>query len=537
MKLLSTWRDDLPASVVVVFVAIPLCLGIALASGAPPFAGLLAGIIGGLLVGGLSGSPLGVSGPAAGLAVIVATALAELGSFETFLLAVVLAGVIQVALGFLRAGMLGYFFPSSVIKGMLSGIGLLIFLKQIPHAVGYDSDPEGDFAFRQADGDTTFGSLVHMFDSIETSAVLVTAISLAILLLWEKVLSKKGKIFQLVQGPLVAVAFGIGFELFTAEFAPSFRLSAEHLVSVPTLDSLGEVGNLLVLPDWSQIGNGTVWVVALTIALVASLETLLCVAATDKLDPAKRVTPTNRELVAQGVGNFASGLIGGLPVTQVIVRSSANIQSGGKSKLSAILHGAWLLVFVLLIPGVLNLIPLAVLASILFLVGYKLAKPALFKQMWALGPEQFVPFIATILGIVFTDLLIGIGIGLVCGLMFILQRNYLNSHFLHIEESDPEGRRHRIKMRLAEEVTFLNKGAVMKTLHEAPNGSLLTIDMSACVVMDHDIKEVIEDFRETAVLRDIEVRVTGGPDLEQRNRHRARMSSLDLNIPKETTNV
>ena len=516
MKPLQNLRFDVPASIVVVFVAVPLCLGIALASGAPLFSGLIAGVVGGLVVGLISGSPLGVSGPAAGLAVIVLSAIETLGSFQTFLLAVVLAGVMQLALGLIRAGMLGYFFPSSVIKGMLSGIGIIIVLKQIPHAFGYDADPEGELSFVQPDGETTLSELSRMLDAIEPTAIVITVVSLAILLLWERVLVPKSNAFRVVPGPLAAVLFGIGFQAVATWLAPSYALETSHLVNVPVA-GFDEPGKLVTTPVWSEIGNGAVWVTAVTIAIVASLETLLCVAATDKLDPWKRVTPTNRELVAQGTGNIVSGLIGGLPITQVIVRSSANIQSGGRTKTSAILHGVWLLLFVVAVPALLNMIPLAVLASILLVVGYKLAKPALFRQMWSLGPAQFVPFVVTILGLVFTDMLIGIGVGLAVAILVILRRNYMNSHFLHIEESDPEGRRHTVHMQLAEEVTFLNKGAVQKELNAVADGSVVVIDISACVEIDHDILEVIEDFKANAASRDIEIQVVQEPPRPRRS--------------------
>lgn len=505
MKALQTLRQDLPASVVVVFVAVPLCLGIALASGAPLIAGLIAGIIGGLVVGIISGSALGVSGPAAGLAVIVLLAIEDLG-FETFLLAVVIAGGFQILLGIARAGVLGYFFPSSVIRGMLAGIGIIIVLKQIPHAFGYDEDPEGDLRFSQPDGETTLSEISRTFDAIEPSALLVAGVALGILLLWERVLSKRGRIFQWIQGPLVAVLFGIVYQFVTTRFAPGWALEAKHLVSVPVPDGIAEFMELIRTPNWSRIGEPAIWVTALTLAIVGSLETLLCLEATDKLDPEKRVTPANRELVAQGVGNMLSGAIGGLPITQVIVRSSANIQSGARSKLSAILHGALLLIFVVVLPHVLNLVPLAVLASILFVVGYKLAKPALFAKMYSLGWSQFTPFMVTILGIVFTDLLTGIALGMAVAVVIILKRNYLNSHFLHIEESDASSR-HSVRLTLSEEVTFLNKGAILRELSRIPDGSRVRIDTSGCFVLDHDVAEVIEDFKMSAAARDIQVEV------------------------------
>ncbi len=507
MNLLRHLRNDLPASMVVFFVAVPLCLGIALASGAPLFSGLIAGIVGGIVVGAISGSSLGVSGPAAGLAVIVLLAIERLGAFPTFLLAVFLAGLIQLVMGLGRAGVLGYFFPSSVIKGMLAGIGVIIVLKQIPHAFGYDADPEGELQFVQPDGENTLSSIWSTLDHIQLGACIVAAVALGILILWDTVLVKKSNLFKIVPGPLVAVSFGIAFQALAPSLFPSLALSGDHLVQVPVPKTWGEVGNLITTPDWSQWSNPAVWTVAITIAVVASLETLLCVAATDKLDPDKHVTPTNRELVAQGSGNMVSGLIGGLPITQVIVRSSANIQSGGKTKTSAILHGVWLAVFVLMLPWLLNMIPLAVLASILFVVGYKLARPALFKQMWGLGMAQFLPFIVTILGIVFTDLLTGIGIGMALAIFVILRRNYLNSHFLHIEESDDADQRHHVRMKLSEEVTFLNKGAIIKELDAVPAGSKVTIDTTACVSIDQDILEVINEFKQNAPSRDIEVSV------------------------------
>jgi MFS superfamily sulfate permease-like transporter len=502
---LAHWRQDLPASIVVFFVAVPLCLGIALASGAPLISGLIAGIVGGIVVGGLSGSPLGVSGPAAGLAVIVLTAINDLQAFETFLLAVVLAGVIQIGLGAMGLGILGYFFPSSVIKGMLAGIGILIVLKQIPHAFGHDSDPEGDLNFVQPDGDTTFGALQSTLADITPSAVIVSVTCLAILILWESVLSKRSKIFRLIQGPLVAVAFGIGFQLITSRFFPSMALEANHLVTVPVAENFSHFLGLMTHPDWSQIGNSAVWIAAATMAVVASLETLLCVEATDKLDPDKRVTPTNRELFAQGIGNVGSGLIGGLPITQVIVRSSANIQSGGRTKLSAILHGVFLLVFVSLLPGILNLIPLAALASILFVVGYKLARPTLFKQMWNQGMAQFLPFLITIVAMVRTDLLTGIGLGMAAAIFAILRSHYLNSHFLHISESDNESGVREVRMELAEEVTFLNKGAITKELKSISDGTVVYLDASNSVFIDPDVLEILADFEASASNRGITV--------------------------------
>ncbi|MBU2975141.1 SulP family inorganic anion transporter [Zobellia sp. B3R18] len=500
----KTLKSDLPASIVVFFVALPLCLGIALASGAPLFSGLIAGIIGGVVVGALSGSNIGVSGPAAGLAAIVLTAIGTLGGFENFLVAVVLGGIIQVVFGVLKAGIIGYYFPSSVIKGMLTGIGIIIILKQIPHFFGYDPDPEGDWAFFQVDGENTFSEIFNTVNNISPGATLVAIIGLSILLLWDKVLSKKGKIFQLVQGPLVAVAIGIIFFIVTQN-SEVLAISSDHLVSVPIPEDAASFLGQFSFPNFAAIINPQVWITAFTIALVASLETLLCVEATDKLDPQKNVTPTNRELLAQGTGNILSGLIGGLPITQVIVRSSANIQSGGKSKLSAIIHGFLLLISVILIPRLLNMIPLSVLAAILFIVGYKLAKPALFAKMYKLGWKQFVPFTVTVAGIVFTDLLVGISLGLAVGIVVILIKSYQNSHFLHIE--DVSNGKHKIKMTLAEEVTFFNKGAILKELDSLPRDTYLELNLLQTRYLDLDIIEILDDFSIKAKERNIDIQL------------------------------
>jgi MFS superfamily sulfate permease-like transporter len=498
-------RHDLPASVVVFFVAVPLCLGIALASGAPLFSGLIAGVVGGVVVGVLSRSSLGVSGPAAGLAVIVLEAITDLGGFETFLVAVVIAGGLQIALGIARAGEVAYFFPSSVIKGMLSGIGLLIIFKQIPHALGWDANPSGDLAFVQADGETTISEIARALGHIEPSALLVSSIALIILLSWENLLAPRARFFRLVQGPLVAVAFGISFQLLALRFAPGWALGVDHLVSVPVPQDLSEFTGLFAGPDWSQLGNPAVYTTAVILAVVASLETLLSVEATDKLDPQKRVTPTNRELVAQGTGNIVSGLMGGLPVTQVIIRSSANIQSGARSKVSAIIHGVLLLVFALALPMLLNLIPLAVLASILLVVGYKLARLSLFVSMYRMGPNQFVPFVVTIGAMLASDLLTGVILGLLVAMSLILHRNYVNSHFLHIETRDEPDARHRVRIRFAEQVTFLSRGAILRQLSEIPDGSHVVLDLSRTVAIDQDVLEIVEDLESASESRDLVV--------------------------------
>jgi SulP family sulfate permease len=496
-------KSDLPASIVVFFVAVPLCLGIALASGAPLFAGIIAGIVGGIVVGVASGSALGVSGPAAGLAVIVLTSIASLGSWTTFLLAVFIAGVIQLIMGFAKAGFIAYFFPSSVIKGMLTGIGLLIIIKQIPHALGYDKDAEGDLAFAPTGvGENSLSALTSAFQHVTPGAVLISVISLAILILWDAVLSKKHKIFQLIQGPIVVVILGIVMNYMYQTGALNFSLSKDQLVQLPVASTMNEFFNQFTFPDFTQLTNLEVYKVALVLAIVASLETLLCVEATDKLDPYKRVTPTNRELKAQGLGNVISGLIGGLPITQVIVRSSANINFGAKTKMSAILHGVFLLISAVTIAGVMNMIPLASLAAILLMVGYKLAKPSLFKQMYKLGWEQFVPFTATVVAILFTDLLRGITIGLLFGIFYTLRHSYRNSHHIENVKTMEDGREvHHLV--LAEEVSFFNKASVLNTLNALPENSKVIIDFGKSKAVAHDVIELIDDFKANAKTRNI----------------------------------
>ena len=503
-NLFKELKNDLPASIVVFFVAVPLCLGIALASGAPLFSGIIAGIVGGIVVGIASGSPLGVSGPAAGLAVIVLTSIAAIGSWTAFLLAVVIAGIIQLALGFAKAGFIAYFFPSSVIKGMLTGIGLLIILKQIPHALGWDKDAEGDDAFLQADGQNTFSEITQALDFVTPGAFLIAAISLAILILWDKVLIKKHKIFQLIQGPIVVVVLGIVMNYLFKAGTLNFSLAEDQVVRLPVANNLSDFFSFFTFPDFSAITNFEVWKIAVVLAIVASLETLLCVEATDKMDPSKRVTPTNRELKAQGLGNIVSGLIGGLPVTQVIVRSSANISFGGKTKLSAILHGVFLLISAITIASLMNMIPLASLAAILLMVGYKLAKPVLFKQMYKLGWEQFIPFMATVVGILATDLLKGITIGMLFGIFYTLRHSYRNSHYMKETVTTEEG--HEVHhLVLAEEVSFFNKASVIKELEEIPKNSKVIIDCTKSKSIAHDVVELIRDYRSSAKLKNITV--------------------------------
>ncbi|MFT4876588.1 MAG: MFS superfamily sulfate permease-like transporter [Bacteroidia bacterium] len=510
----SKLKNDLPAGLVVFLVAVPLCLGIAAVSGVPAFSGLIAGIIGGIVVGALSGSSLGVSGPAAGLAVIIFDAIDQMKlnvaetatqdvfaeAFQMFLLAVVIAGVIQVILGFINGGIIGYYFPSSVIKGMLAGIGLTIFLKEVPHALGYDKDIEGDMDFWQVDGENTFSEILNAFGNPDFGATIIAFVGIAILILWQQKFINKFKFSTIIQGPLVAILAGIG--LVFAFKGGSHEMIAEHLVNVPVAKNTNDFLSFFTFPNFGAITNVLVWKTAAVIAVVASLETLLCVEATDKLDPEKSITPTNRELKAQGVGNILSGLIGGLPITQVIVRSSANIQSGGKTKMSAIIHGFFILGFVALLPEVLNLVPRASLAAILLIVGYKLANPAIFKEMWAEGKSQFIPFIVTIFFIIFKDLLWGVGIGLVVAIFEILYLNYKKPYLV---DADLVKDNNQFHFQLAEDVTFLHKANILATLNKVPNGSKVIIDGKKSISIHPDVREIIRDFETHAQYSDITV--------------------------------
>ncbi len=514
-NIFSNWRSDAPASLVVFLVALPLCLGVALAStGENPvlFSGIIAGVVGGIVVGFFSGSRLGVSGPAAGLITIVLGAIATLGSFEAFLVSVVIAGVLQVIAGFLGAGVIGNYFPSSVIKGMLAAIGLTLILKEIPHLVGYDKDFMGDESFLQADGENTFSEIFKALEFISPGAVIIAVISLAILILFDRPFMKKIALFKFVPGALIVVVLGVVINgIFTSSF-PELAMSGEHLVTLPVAESFSDIKSFLIFPDFSALTNPNVYAIAFTIALVASLESLLSVEATDKLDPEKNATPTNQELKAQGIGNFVSGMLGGLPVTQVIVRSSANINAGGKSKLSTILHGVLLFLCVILIPNILNMIPYASLAAILMMVGYKLSSVSLYQKMYKLGWDQFLPFIATIIGVLLTDLLKGIAIGLVFAVFFILRKNYRNNY--KIEEGTENGKP-LIRIQLSEEVTFLNKGSILESLYKVPANSHLIIDGSNSKAIDYDVLEVIQEFRtHTAEERNIKVTTFRVPKVE-----------------------
>ena len=500
------FRTDILSGLVVFLVALPLCLGIALASGAPLFAGIIAGIIGGIVVGFLSNSHISVSGPAAGLTAIVLVAISTLGSFEAFLLAVILAGLMQIALGFAKAGTISNYFPSNVIEGMLAAIGIIIILKQLPHAIGYDKDNEGDFFFIEKEtGHNTFSALFDAVNYSHLGAILVTLISLAILIAWTKVAFLKK--LTVLPGALVAVVISVILnEIFKAT-GSSLAISQEHLVSLPLPTSFADFLGQFSRPDFSAITNVNVWVVAATIAAVASIETLLCIEAADKMDPLKRFTNTNTELKAQGVGNLVSGLIGGMPLTSVIVRTSANANAGAKTKISAIAHGVFLLVSVIAIPTVLNKIPLACLAAILLMTGWKLANPSVFKHMWESGKFQFTPFIFTVVAVVFTDLLKGVAIGLGVSIFFILRANMRLAYFFK-KELHHTGE--TIYIDLAQEVSFLNKAAIKQTLAHLPENSNVVINAADTLYIDHDVLELIRDFVETGSKdKDITVNLVG----------------------------
>lgn len=502
MNLRSFWSSDFPASVVVFLVALPLCLGIALASGAPLFSGVLAGIVGGIVVGSLSGSSLSVSGPAAGLTSIVSLAIIDLGSFEIFLVSVVLAGLIQIILGLARAGSIGHFFPAAVIKGMLAGIGVILILKQTPHALGYDVDFIGDESFLQFDGRNTFSEILEAINYISPGAVIISALSLVLLYLWSTNVIKRFHIFKMIPAPLIIVLFGISANTLFYYLAPSLVIGDEHLVSVPSIYESKDIKSFLTFPDFSSWQNPQIYIIAFTLATVASLETLLSIEASDKMDPYRRATPLNRELRAQGVANMISGFIGGLPLTSVIVRSSANISSGARTKASAISHGIILLLSVLLIPSVLKLIPLACLAGILLAVGFKLTKPGLYKEMYAKGKSQFIPFLVTVLAVVLTNLLQGVFMGIVVSLFFILKTNFQKAIIVVSSEDN-------YLVKFTKDVSFLHKASLRHALVQIPESTKLVIDGSKASFIDADIIDTVEDFIETAKSKNIEINVVG----------------------------
>lgn len=504
---------DLIAGGVVFLVALPLCLGIALASGAPPFAGLVAGIVGGLIVGAISGSSTSVSGPAAGLTAIVATQIGVLGSFEAFLLAVVIGGMIQLCFGIAQAGALSAFFPSSVIKGLLAAIGVILILKQIPHLLGHDTDPEGEMSFTQPDRENTFSELMTVFaGDIHVGAMLIGFVSIGLLLVWSRVKAFRD---SLVPAALIVVLLGVALNLWFHRLGGPWLIEDTHLVQVPVANTAGEFLGFLQLPDFSQWTNPAIYIAAITIALVASLETLLNLEAVDKIDPLHRDSPPSRELIAQGCGNIAAGLVGGLPVTSVIVRSSVNVNAGARTKLSAIFHGGLLLVAVAFLPTYMNMIPLSALAAILLVTGFKLASPSLFTQMWREGKYQFVPFLVTLVSIIFTDLLIGILIGLGVSVLFILNSN-LRRPIRRVVERRLGGDVTRIE--LANQVSFLNRAALDKIFTETKSGTDLLIDATETDYIDPDVLSLIREFKDKrAPARKITVSLRGF-----RNKYRLR---------------
>jgi MFS superfamily sulfate permease-like transporter len=491
-NMFSDVKTDAVSGLVVFLVALPLCLGIAVASGASPFAGIITGVIGGIIVGYLSNSNVSVSGPAAGLIAIVLLAIKDLG-FEAFIFAVILAGIFQLILGFAKAGNISNYFPFGVIEGMLTGIGIIIIKKELPHAIGYDREHEGDFfnysLTDNVDGGGFFNELIHSFNFAHTGIIIVALISIGIIIAFNKVdFLKKIKV---IPAALVVVIVGIILNELFRMFNPHFFITGNHLVSLPVASSVNDFIGQFTLPDFSAISNPKVWITAATISVVASIETLLCLEASDKLDPYKRYSSANTELKAQGVGNILAGLLGGLPMTSVIVRTTANITAGAKTKLSSIIHGALLLLSVILIPTLLNKIPMACLAGILIMIGFKLASHKVFKHMWEIGKFQFIPFIVTVIGVVGIDLLKGVGLGLLVSIFFILLGNMKLAYFFKRKEHK-EG--DIINIDLAQEVSFLNKAAIKQTLAHLPENSTVVISAKNTVYIDYDVLELIKDF-------------------------------------------
>jgi MFS superfamily sulfate permease-like transporter len=507
-------NHDIPAGIVVFLVALPLCLGIAVASGAPPFSGIIAGIMGGLIVTLMSGSQISVSGPAAGLTVIVAAAIHDLG-FDGLLLAVTIAGLIQLVMGFLRAGVIGAYFPSAVIKGMLAAIGLILIIKQLPHLIGYDADAMSDLSFLESDSGSPLHAPWLSLKAILPGATIVSLVSFGLLLLWDTAWLKKQAVLSFIPGPLVAVAFGIVFNLTAQKFIPWLAIPAQHLVNLPEIFGPVDFVHRLRFPDLTRALEPQIYITAATLALIGSLETLLSLEATDKLDPLKRTAPTNQELKAQGIGNFVSGLLGGLPITAVIVRSSANINAGAHTKAASFVHGILLLLSAMFVASVLNLIPLACLAALLVLTGYKLAKPALFKQQYAKGFNQFAPFIVTIAVVLLADLLVGVAIGMAVGLFFVLRANY------HAAFALTRDGNHYL-LRLQKDVSFLNKAPLRTILASIEANSYVMIDGSRATFIDQDILEMLQDFINAASDDNISVElknVNGLPPMSSSKNH------------------
>jgi len=510
MRLFNYFKSDLKAGIVVFLVALPLCLGIALAQKAPLFSGIISGVVGGIVVACISGSRLSISGPAAGLTSIVLTGIATLGSFEAFLLSLFLAGIFQVILSIVKAGIIGYYIPSSVIKGMLAAIGIILIIKQIPHLVGYDADPEGDETFIQADGQNSFTELLNMFDYISWGPVIIGVLSLATLIIWEEKI-KHISFFKVIPAALVVVVFSVLTNLAFTYFTPSIQVKEEHMVLLPSIQSVGDLVSNLSFPDFSKLGSMAIYETAMIIAVVASLETLLNLEAIDKLDPENTISPPNRELFAQGIANMVSGLIGGLPITSVVVRSSANLAAGGKSQMASIVHGFLFIIAIFFIPGLLMSIPLSALAAVLIYTGFKLTSPKIYKSVFKYGRDQFIPFIITISVMLLTDLLKGVIIGMAAGIIFILRNNYKTPYKLFEEEI--EGRKHFF-VKFSQQLTFINKGKITQLLHRVPKGSKLYLDAGQTHFIDKDVLELINEFKKSAKYLDIEVTTEGIQEMD-----------------------
>lgn len=513
---------DIPASLVVFLVALPLCMGVAMASGGNVIQGILAGVIGGIVVGLISGSQVSVSGPAAGLITIVIAAFNDLKAVTpehylgAFALTIFLAGVIQLLMGFLKLGVIADFIPVSVIKGMLAAIGIIMILKQIPHLVGYDKDAMGEEEFLQNDGHNTFSEIFFSFEQLSIMALIVGFVGIIIHIFWDTKFIKNNKLFSLIPASLVTVVFGVLINEIATYVNPLYAIKAEHMVSVPVFSASGNISESFVglfhsftFPNFSYITSPVVWKIAVVIAIVASIESLLSLEAGDKIDPEKRTSPANREMFAQGVGNVLAGLVGALPVTAVIVRTSANVNAGSKTKMSAIFHGIWLLAFVLFAPQLINKIPLSALAAVLIFVGYKLAKPSLFKEQKQKGNNAFYPFIITLLAILLTDLLIGITIGLLLGFYFVIKSNFHKSFNIVREDKN-------VLIRFHHQASFLNKSVLKKKLNSINAGESVLLDFTNCSFMDSDIIDILNDFLIHSTLNDIHIEMQFVSDTQER---------------------
>lgn len=512
----SNIKYDLKAGLVVFLVALPLCLGIALAQNAPLFSGIIAGVIGGIVVGTLSGSKLSVSGPAAGLTSIILTSVNDLGSFQAFLAAVCLAGIFQITLGVLKAGIIGYYFPTAVIKGMLSAIGVILILKQVPHLLGYDADLEGDESFRQIDGENSFSEVSNTLQHFSYGSILIGVASLLLLVLWQSNFIKKSRWLNQIPSALLVVLLGIGMDWYFGANQPSLVVKDEHLVKLPAFNSVSQFFASFTLPDFSAFKNTKLYEVAFIIAVVASLETLLSLEAVDKLDPDNRISPNNRELVAQGIGNFLSGLLGGLPITSVIVRSSVNVNAGARSQFSAIFHGILFLIAIFFIPHLLEMIPLSALAAILIMTGYNLAKPLMFKKIFKQGLDQFLPFLCTFVMMLFSDLLRGVSLGIFVSIIFILRQNY-RAPFKKIEEVI-DGQLH-IFVKFSPGITFINKGKFIELFKSIPPHTQVYLDGGRAGFIDKDVLELISTFKEAGKHKNIVVHLEAIEEVEILSHH------------------